>query len=446
MVADLFHESESKGSPLADRMRPQTLDEFVGQEHLIGEGKILRRAIEAGEIPSLILWGPPGSGKTTLAHLLARLTGHRLVPLSAVMSGIPEVRRVIAEAEKLKKLRGEQTILFIDEIHRFNKSQQDALLPHIERGTVIFIGATTENPSFEVISALLSRCRVVVLKPLISEQVESIVWRAARDERGLASEYEVDNQAVKFIADYSAGDARVALNAIELAANAVKDAGSPKRITLELAKEAMQRTHLLYDKKGEEHYNIISAYIKSLRGSDPDAALYWLARMLAGGEDPLFIARRMVIFASEDVSNADPMGLVVATSAYHGVHFVGLPEAELILAHATTYLACAPKSNASYMALAKAKEDVERLGPLAVPLFVRNAPTRLMKDMGYSKGYRYDHSSPDHFAAQDHLPKELRGRIYYEPTEQGYEERIRKRLERWRSIRKERGRIPPDDE
>ena len=444
MMQDLFHPKDSESLPLADRMRPKSLDEFVGQEHLIGKGKILRMAIEAGEIPSLILWGPPGSGKTTLAFLLAKLTGYRFLSFSAVLSGIPEVKKVIAEAARLKKLQGARTILFIDEVHRFNKGQQDAFLPHVEKGVVVLIGATTENPSFEVIPALLSRCRVATLKPLTNEQIEIILSRAVKDERGLKGEHVVEGEAIKFIAEYSSSDARIALNALELAANAVKD--STKKITMELAKEAMQRTHLLYDKKGEEHYNLISAYIKSLRGSDPDAALYWLSRMIASGEDPLFIARRMVILASEDIGNADPMALVVATSAYQGVHFVGLPEAELILAQATTYLACALKSNASYMALARAKGDVEKFGPLPVPLFIRNAPTRLMKELGYSKGYQYDHGFDDGFAAQDHLPEKLHGQIYYEPKKRGYEERIKDRLDNWRKIKKEKGKTPSEDE
>lgn len=444
MARDLFHEKDSENLPLADRMRPKSLDEFVGQEHLIGKGKILRRAIEAGEVPSLILWGPPGSGKTTLAFLLAKLTGYRFMPFSAVLSGIAEVKKVIVEAGRLQKLSGARTILFVDEIHRFNKGQQDAFLPHVEKGTIILIGATTENPSFEVISALLSRCRVVVLNPLTDEQIELILKRAVADERGLKGNYEVSEDAIKFIAEHSSADARVALNAIELAANAVKD--STKKITLELAKEAMQKTHLLYDKKGEEHYNVISAYIKSLRGSDPDAALYWLSRMIASGENPLFIARRQVIFASEDIGNADPMAIVVATSAYHGVHFVGFPEAELILAQATTYLACAPKSNASYMALLKAKQDVDQFGPLPVPLFVRNAPTRLMKELGYHRGYKYDHEFEGHFSAQDHLPEKLAGRIYYEPTKHGYEDKIKMRLDNWRKLKKEKSKTPSEDE
>lgn len=442
MAKDLFSDKDFENLPLADRMRPKTLDEFVGQEHLIGKDRILRKAIEAGEIPSLILWGPPGCGKTTLAFLLAKLTGYRFVPFSAVLSGIAEVKKVISEAERLQKLNGTRTILFVDEIHRFNKSQQDAFLPHVEKGTIILVGATTENPSFEVISALLSRCRVVVLNPLTEEQIEIILRRAISDERGLKGEYEVEEEAIKFIAAHSSFDARVALNALELAANAVKN--STKKITLELAKEAMQKTHLVYDKKGEEHYNIISAYIKSLRGSDPDAALYWLARMLASGEDPLFIARRQVIFASEDIGNADPMALVVAVNAYQGVHFVGLPEAELILAQATTYLACAPKSNASYVALLKAKQDVEQFGPLPVPLFIRNAPTRLMKELGYHKGYKYDHDFEEHFAAQDHLPEKLKGRIYYEPTKHGYEDKIKTRLDNWRKIKSEKNQKLPD--
>jgi len=412
-------------------MRPKSLDEFVGQEHLLGPGKLLRGMVEAGKIHSLILWGPPGSGKTTLARLLASSAGASCVQFSAVTSGVKDLKKVIQEAEELHRL-GKPTVLFVDEIHHFNKAQQDNFLPHVERGTLILIGATTENPSFEVISPLLSRCQVLVLKALSGDDVGAIIDRARQDtERGLGAwGLEISAEAREFLIQQSQGDCRVALNALETAAVLAR---KDKRKTIELSQlqEALQRKPLQYDKAGEEHYNVISAFIKSLRGSDPDAALYWLMRMIEAGEDPLFIARRMIIFASEDIGNADPQALQVAVAAKDAVHFVGLPEGRIPLAQATTYLATAPKSNASYKAMLAAAKDVEDKGALPVPLHLRNAPTPLMEKLGYGKDYKYAHNFPDHVVEQEHLPKELSGRKYYSPSESGHEKQIQDRLKSW---------------
>ncbi len=435
---DLFDTSPSPTqkvpAPLADRMRPRSLKEFVGQEHLLGEGKALRTALESGELPSLILWGPPGSGKTTLAFLLAERVKAAFVPFSAVASGIKEIREVIARAERERNL-GKRTLLFIDEIHRFNKAQQDAFLPHVERGTIVLIGATTENPSFEVIAPLLSRAKVLTLQALSEEEVVLILQRALEDqERGLGClAIEADDEALRFIARLSSGDARVALNTVELAAQMVaRQPEGNRRLTLKLAQEAAGRRALLYDKAGEEHYNLISALHKSLRGSDPDASLYWLARMLASGEDPLYIARRLVRFASEDVGNADPQALQVALAAKDAYHFLGSPEGELALAQAAAYLATAPKSNAIYTAFGEAQRDVEEAPIEGVPLHLRNAPTALMKEFKYGADYQYPHDLPDAIADQDYLPDGLKGRIYYHPTERGLEVEIGKRLKEWR--------------
>jgi putative ATPase len=421
-------------------MRPNTLEEFVGQEHLVGEGKILRRAIEKDEIQSIILWGPPGTGKTTLSHIIAHLTKSTFVSFSAVVSGIKEVREVIKKAAEQKKFHNKKTILFVDEIHRFNKAQQDAFLPHVEKGTIILIGATTENPSFEVVSPLLSRSKVFILNPLNEEHILVILNRAIADkERGIASlSPHVDNDALRFIAQMSGGDARIALNTLEFAVLTTSPNNEGAReVNLNIAEEAMQKRALLYDKDGEEHYNLISALHKSLRDSDPDGALYWLARMLEAGEDPLYVARRMVRFASEDIGNADPMALQVALSAMEAFHFIGSPEGELALAQAAIYLATAPKSNRVYSAYLKVLEDIDKTGPLPVPLHIRNAPTRLMRDLGYGKGYKYAHRFPDAVVDQNHLPKSLEGNTYYHPTDRGFEQIIKKRLEEWRKKRQE---------
>ena len=430
-----------KAVPLAERMRPKTLDEFVGQQHLLGPGKFLRGMVGTGELRSLILWGPPGSGKTTLAEILAGSGGARCVRFSAVTSGVKDLKKIVDEAERLHRL-GKRTVLFVDEIHHFNKAQQDNFLPHVERGTLILIGATTENPSFEVISPLLSRAQVLVLQPLSAADVGTIVDRALADringlgELGLG----LAPEAREFLIDQSQGDARIALNALETAAALVRKEKGAKVVDLARIQEALQKKALLYDKAGEEHYNVISAFIKSMRGSDPDAAVYWLMRMLEAGEDPLFIARRMIILAAEDIGNADPQALQVAVAAKDAFHFVGLPEGRIPLAQAATYLASAPKSNASYKAMLAAAKDVEDKGTLPVPLHLRNAPTPLMEKLGYGKDYRYAHDFPDHIVGQEHLPDALRGRKYYSPAESGYEKTIKDRLTGWEE--KKRGKKP----
>jgi putative ATPase len=422
-------------------MRPKTLDEFVGQQHLLGPGKFLRGMVGTGELRSLILWGPPGSGKTTLAEILAGSGGARCVRFSAVTSGVKDLKKIVDEAERLHRL-GKRTVLFVDEIHHFNKAQQDNFLPHVERGTLILIGATTENPSFEVISPLLSRAQVLVLQPLSAADVGTIVDRALADringlgELGLG----LAPEAREFLIDQSQGDARIALNALETAAALARKEKGAKVVDLARIQEALQKKALLYDKAGEEHYNVISAFIKSMRGSDPDAAVYWLMRMLEAGEDPLFIARRMIILAAEDIGNADPQALQVAVAAKDAFHFVGLPEGRIPLAQAATYLASAPKSNASYKAMLAAAKDVEDKGTLPVPLHLRNAPTPLMEKLGYGKDYRYAHDFPDHIVGQEHLPDALRGRKYYSPAESGYEKTIKDRLTGWEE--KKRGKKP----
>lgn len=424
-------------APLADRMRPRTLQEFVGQEHLLGEGKLLRRAMEAGELPSLILWGPPGSGKTTLAFLLADRCKATFIPFSAVTSGIKEIKEVIARAQQ-ERAYGRRTLLFVDEIHRFNKAQQDAFLPHVEGGTIVLIGATTENPSFEVIAPLLSRAKVVTLHPLAEEAVMLILRRALSDqERGLGClRIEADDDALRVIAGLSSGDARVSLNTLELATQiAEEQPEGSRRLTVQVVQEASGRRMLMYDKAGEEHYNLTSAMHKSLRGSDPDASLYWLARMLASGEDPLYIARRLVRFASEDIGNAEPQALQVALAAKEAYHFLGSPEGDLALAQAVVFLATAPKSNAIYRAFGEAQRDVEGAPLEAVPLHLRNAPTTLMKEAGYGVGYQYPHDLPEAFADQTYLPESLKGRIYYRPTDHGLEAEIGRRLAEWRRLK-----------
>ncbi|MGD0263856.1 MAG: replication-associated recombination protein A [Candidatus Methylomirabilota bacterium] len=423
-----------KAAPLADRMRPRTLEEFVGQAHLLGEGKVLRVALEQGEVPSLILWGPPGTGKTSLAMLIASRVKAAFTPFSAVSSGIKEIKEVIGEADRRLRGAGQRTILFVDEIHRFNKAQQDAFLPHVERGTITLIGATTENPSFEVIAPLLSRAKVVVLHPLSEAEIRLIVDRALTDtDRGLGKgRLQVPEDALAAITGWANGDARAALNLLDLSARLARASDQPRVISLAIVQEAAQKRSLLYDKAGEEHYNLISALHKSLRGSNPDAALYWLARMLASGEDPLYIARRLVRFASEDIGNADPSALSLAVAAKEAYHFLGTPEGELALAQCVTYLATAPKSNAVYAAFGEAQADVASAPAEPVPLHIRNAPTRLMKELGYGEGYKYAHDYEGAYAEQDYLPESLRGRVYYRPTDRGLEAEIRKRLAAWR--------------
>ncbi|QWV99166.1 replication-associated recombination protein A [Geomonas nitrogeniifigens] len=424
---DLFNGTDERFAPLAERMRPRTISEYLGQGHLLGEGKLLRSLIETDRVTSLIFWGPPGSGKTTLARIIAGATKSHFIFFSAIMSGIKEIREVVKEAEDTLKYQGKRTILFVDEIHRFNKSQQDAFLPYVERGTFTMIGATTENPSFEVIAPLLSRCKVLVLNPLADEEIRQILANALIDrERGLGEfEFTASEDALSFMAEQAGGDARIALNTLETAARLARDGD----ISLETAREASQKKPLLYDKGGEEHYNVISAFIKSMRGSDPDAALYWLARMLEAGEDPIFILRRMVIFASEDVGNADPRGLQIAVSALEAFRLVGMPEGRIILGQAVTYLATAPKSNASYQGINEALAEVRKSGGLPVPMQIRNAPTKLMKGLGYGKGYLYPHDYQDGVVAQGYLPEQLSGRRFYTPKESGYEKSIRERME-----------------
>jgi putative ATPase len=429
-------DAQAGAAPLADRVRPRALDEMLGQEHLIGPGKVLRRALGEGQLHSMILWGPPGSGKTTLARLLAEVAGARFVAFSAVLSGVKEIRQVIAEAEAERARRGRRTILFVDEIHRFNRAQQDAFLPHVETGTIVLVGATTENPSFEVNAALLSRCRTYTLRPLAEAEVETLLARALADrERGLgALGLTAEPEALARIAALASGDARTALNILELAA-ALVGAGGGRRLTQAVVTEAAQRRVLLYDKAGEEHHNLISALHKSLRDSDPDGALYWLGRMLEAGEDPLYVARRLVRFASEDVGNADPAALRLALDAKEAYHFLGSPEGELALAQATCYLALAPKSNAVYAAYGAVQADIRDRPAEPVPLHLRNAPTGLMAHLGYGRGYQYAHDAPDAQVDQEHLPEGLRGRVYYRPTDRGLERELGQRLAAWRARR-----------
>lgn len=421
--------------PLADRMRPRTLEEFVGQEHLIGPGKPLRTQIERDDTGSLIFWGPPGTGKTTLAKIIASLTKAEFIEFSAVLAGIKEIKQVMADAERARQY-GTRTIVFIDEIHRFNKAQQDAFLPHVEKGNIRLIGATTENPSFEINSALLSRCRVYVLQPLTEEQVVLLLKRALTDaERGLgAMKLHASDEVFQKIAAYSSGDARSAYNVLEVAAGLAQQAGN-SGITDEIVHDALQKRILLYDKAGEEHYNLISALHKSVRNSDPDAALYWLGRMIEAGEDPLYIARRVVRMSVEDIGLADPNALALCMAARDAVDFIGMPEGNLALAEAVVYLSVAPKSNALYTAYGDVQQDIERTAAEPVPLHLRNAPTGLMKKLGYGKGYQYAHDVEGKVADMQCLPESLHDRVYYRPTNEGIEKRIRERLEEIRDLR-----------
>jgi putative ATPase len=420
-------ESVDKSRPLADRMRPRSLDEFVGQEHILGPGKPLRVQIERDDTGSLIFWGPPGVGKTTLAKIIARMTHADFIEFSAVLSGIKEIKQVMADAERARQY-GTRTIVFVDEVHRFNKAQQDAFLPYVEKGSIRLIGATTENPSFEVISALLSRSRVYVLKSLSEEQIVGLLQRALQDEeRGLGDLHlEADEAALRKVAAYSSGDARSAYNALEVAATLAKDANTG--ITDAIVTDALQKRVLMYDKAGEEHYNLISALHKSVRNSDPDAALYWLARMLEAGEDRLYVARRVVRMAIEDIGLADPNALGITLAARDAFDFLGIPEGDLALAQAVVYLCAAPKSNAVYLAYGAVQEDVERTAQDPVPLHLRNAPTRLMKGLGYGSGYQYAHELESKVADMQCLPDNLKERVYYHPTEEGIEKRIKARL------------------
>ena len=438
-----FEKDKLKEAPLAARMRPATFDDFVGQEHLVGKGHVLRKAIESGQLPSAILWGPPGSGKTTLAYIIAGVTSSHFSPISAVSAGVADLRRIIEEAKERRKMSQQRTILFIDEIHRFNKAQQDAVLPFVEDGTVTLIGATTENPSFEVISPLLSRCRILTLKPLTGDEIGIIVSKALKDkERGLGDlNIKLAADAVAHLITMSNSDARVALNTLETAAlTSPPDAGGRRHIMLATVEDVIQHRALLYDKEGEQHYDIISALHKSMRGSDPDAALYWLARMLEAGEDPLYVARRLVRFASEDVGMADPQALVVAMAVQQAVHFIGLPEGNLSLAEAVVYLATAPKSNSLYQAYSRVQEEVSKGASQPVPLHLRNPVTPLMKGMGYGKGYKYAHDYAEHFVKQQNLPDSLKDKRYYLPGDQGYEREVSARLKAWWQEREEKDR------
>ena len=423
--------------PLAERMRPRTLDEFIGQEKLLGPGKPLRKQIENDEVTSMLFWGPPGCGKTTLARLIARLTRAEFVPFSAVMAGIKEIKEVMAASER-KARSGARTIVFVDEVHRFNKAQQDAFLPHVEAGHITFIGATTENPSFEVISPLLSRTKVYVLEPLTTPQIADLLRRALADkERGLGNEpIEVSDEILFRIASYANGDARAAYNTLELAArSAIRQRDGSLSITAPLLEDVLQRKLLRYDKAGEEHFNLISALHKSVRNSDPDAALYWLARMLESGEDPLYLARRLVRMASEDIGLAEPGALAVTLAAKDAFDFLGAPEGHLALAQAAVYLSLAPKSNAVYTAYGEVIDDVQKTEADPVPLHLRNAPTGLMKHLGYGKGYKYAHNTEEKVTDMQCLPDNLAGRSYYHPTDQGFEHRLRQRLDEIRKIK-----------
>jgi putative ATPase len=438
MSMDMFEkqadEQKIQQAPLATRMRPNSLNAFVGQEHIIGKGRVLRRAIEADRIPSMIFWGPPGCGKTTLAFIIANSTGASFAPVSAVSANVADLRRIVEQAKERRQVQMQKTILFIDEIHRFNKTQQDAVLPYVEDGTVILIGATTENPSFEVTSPLLSRSRVLPLKPLNEEEIQVLILRALKDKLLGIGELNADltPEAMNHLISTSHNDARIALNTLETAAQSTTpDADGKRLVTLTVIEDTFQKRAVLYDKGGEQHYDLISALHKSMRDSDPDASIYWLAMMLEGGEDPLYIARRMIRFASEDIGMADPQALVVAMAAQQAVHFIGMPEGNLALAEAAVYLATAPKSNSLYTAYSRVQDEIKRGSSEAVPMHLRNPVTPLMKDLGYGKDYKYAHDYPGHIVEQQHLPDALKGKQFYTPGNLGYEKQVQARLKAW---------------
>ena len=424
----LFDSQPAVLSPLASRLRPDSLDDFVGQEHLLGPGKLLRQMIDSDRISSMIFWGPPGVGKTTLANIIAKKTRASFINFSAVTSGIKEIREVMAQAENTRIL-GQKTVLFVDEIHRFNKAQQDAFLPFVEKGSILLIGATTENPSFEINSALLSRCRVFVLKPLTVSDLEKLLYRAVNSPCGFGgTRIEIKDRQISAIAAFADGDARVALNTLEMAVTNGQVGTGTIRVTQEGLNQCISRKSLLYDKNGEEHYNLISALHKSMRNSDPDAALYWMSRMLEGGEDPLYIARRLIRFASEDIGLADSRALTVAVSAFQACHLIGMPECSVNLAHAVVYLSMAPRSNAVYQACEASLQDARDYPAEPVPLYLRNAPTQLMKDLHYGEGYQYAHDTAEKLTRMQCMPDSLQGRVYYRPTDQGDEKAVRQRL------------------
>ena len=425
--ASLF---ENENVPLASRMRPKTLEEFVGQKHLVGDGKILKKLIEQDQIPSMIFWGPPGVGKTTLAQIIAAKTRSEFINFSAVTSGIKEIKNVMEQAE-MSRLNGNKTILFVDEIHRFNKAQQDAFLPYVEKGSIILIGATTENPSFEINSALLSRCKVFVLQALSVEDIVTLLKRTLNDERGFGKrKIDIDERFLHSIAIYSNGDARTSLNMLEMIVLNSDEVEGKTVVTEQVVKQCLNKKSLLYDKDGEEHYNLISALHKSMRNSDPQAAIYWLSRMLVGGEDPLYIARRLIRFASEDVGLADPSALTLAVSCYQACHYIGMPECSVNLTEVVTYLSVAPKSNALYVAYEAAWKDANEQVAEPVPLHLRNAPTKLMKELHYGEGYQYAHDTQEKITTMTCLPESLKDRVYYKPTIQGKESRVKERLEK----------------